>query len=144
MEQVAQEQAAAPRDLLLPDVRLRDALLLAQRLRTAATQCVLPTKNGPLEVTVSQGIAELLEGDDAVRLLQRAEAAMSAARRDGSYYHNGQWPEPASAWHESSAPQIPAEAIAAASLHSPSIASQSVPGERYPCLPRPSRRCNRN
>jgi diguanylate cyclase len=109
--------------ILLPDARLRDALLLAEHLRQGATQCILPTKNGPLEVTVSQGIAEVLEGDDAVRLLQRAEAAVSAAKRDGTYYHNGQWPEPASAWHESPAPRVPAEALAATSLHGPSIAT---------------------
>ena len=79
--------------LLLPRTRRADAVIVAERVRKGATQCVLPTKSGSLEVTVSVGIAELAEGDDVVRLLQRAEAAMSAAEKNRICYHNGQWPE---------------------------------------------------
>jgi hypothetical protein len=35
----------------------------------------------------------MVEGDDAVRLLQRAESAMSAAEKNRICYHNGQWSE---------------------------------------------------
>jgi diguanylate cyclase len=92
--------------LLLPKTSLQKALILAERLRNGATQCVLPTKSGPLEVSVSQGIAEFLEGDDTVRLLQRAEAALAAAQKGCTCYHNGQWPEPAAAWHEPAKPPV--------------------------------------
>ena len=83
--------------LLLPNTRLPEAMIVAQRIRQGAAKCVLPTKHGTSTLTVSIGIAESSEGDDAVRLLQRAEAALLAAGRNRAFYHNGQWPEPVQA-----------------------------------------------
>ena len=88
--------------LLLPNTRLSEAMIVAQRIHQGAAKCELPTKHGTLQLTVSLGIAESTEGDDAVRLLQRSEAALQAAGRNRVFYHNGQWPEPVPAEHPGS------------------------------------------
>ena len=62
--------------LLLPNTRLPEAMVVGDRIRQAAAKCVLPTKHGASTLNVSIGIAESSEGDDAVRLLQRSEAAL--------------------------------------------------------------------
>ena len=79
--------------VLLPHTRLREAVSVAERVRHGATQCVLPTRHGAMEITISVGIAELSEGDDVVRLLQRAEAALTSAEKNRTCFHNGQGPE---------------------------------------------------
>jgi diguanylate cyclase len=79
--------------LLLPEMPVPKALVLAERIRNGAAQCILPTKRGSLEVTVSVGIADLREDDDAVRLLLRAEAALLTAQKDRCCHHNGQGTE---------------------------------------------------
>jgi diguanylate cyclase len=78
--------------LLLPHTRLCEAVIVAERIQKGASQCLLPTKHGDLGLTVSVGIAEFSEGDDAVRLLQRAEAAVVTAEKNRIICHNGQWP----------------------------------------------------
>jgi PleD family two-component response regulator len=50
-----------------------------------------------LQISISVGVTDILEGDDLVRLMQRAEEALRTAQENGgdtTYYHNGQWPEP--------------------------------------------------
>jgi len=79
--------------VLLPGLQLREAVKVAERVRSGATQCVLPTDKGSLDITTSIGIAELSGGDDVVRLFQRAEAALSAARKNRTCAHNGHSPE---------------------------------------------------
>ncbi len=75
--------------LLLPAASLDNAALLAQRVRSNATECLLPTKHGALEVTRSLGIAEVSAGDDEASLLGRAEAALRAAPCNGVCCHDG-------------------------------------------------------
>ena len=83
--------------LLLPNTKLPEAMIVAQRIHQGAAKCVLSTKHGASPLTVSIGVAEPSEGDDAVRLLQRSEAALHAAGRNRAFFHNGQWPEPVQA-----------------------------------------------
>ncbi len=75
--------------LLLPDTLLDNAAVLAQRVRSNASECLLPTKHGPLEVTRTIGIAEVSAGDDEASLLGRAEAALRAAPCNGVCCHDG-------------------------------------------------------
>ncbi len=78
---------------LLPRTTLHEGLLVAQRV-SQSTESSDPTVHcGPEQFTLKVGVAEVAEGDDVVRLLQRAEAAASAAEKNRICYHNGQWPE---------------------------------------------------
>ena len=58
-------------------------------MRSNATECLLPTKHGALEVTRSLGIAEVSAGDDEASLLGRAEAALQAAACNRICCHDG-------------------------------------------------------
>ena len=89
--------------LLLPRTWRNDAVVVAERCAPVPLSASFQRKVVRLGVTVSVGIAELTEGDDVVRLLQRAEAAMSVAEKNRTCYHNGRWPEVIEADAESQA-----------------------------------------
>ncbi len=78
--------------VLLPDTGLDNAALVAQRVRHNATQCLLPTRRGPLEVTRSLGLAEVCPSDDQASLLGRAEAALKSAASNRICCHDGDSP----------------------------------------------------
>jgi diguanylate cyclase len=83
---------------LLPGTGLSSAVNVAQRVHHCANQCTFPTKKTDIQCRVSVGVAEVLDGDDVVRLLQRIEAAVADAEKAGGnrvYCHNGLWQEPA-------------------------------------------------
>ena len=65
--------------VLLPRTTLHEGSIVAQRLREIAASGDLPFNSGRLQSTWNLGVAEVAEGDDPVRLLQRAEATISAA-----------------------------------------------------------------
>jgi diguanylate cyclase (GGDEF)-like protein len=78
--------------VLLPATSIDEAAAAAKRLRAeiAATRFACGARS--LRVTVSVGLAEVQTGDDAARLLERADAALHAAKRAGRncvYLHNG-------------------------------------------------------
>jgi diguanylate cyclase len=79
--------------VLLPEVTGSTAEQLAERIREAvATVSMLPSLPS-LRLTVSIGLTEVLTGDDPVRLVQRADEALYAAKRGGrncTFAHNGQ------------------------------------------------------
>ena len=82
---------------LLPGAGLGVAISVAQRAQRSANQCSLPMQHVQIQCRTSVGVAEVLDGDDVIRLLRRAEAAVDAAEKSGGgrvFCHNGQWQEP--------------------------------------------------
>ena len=79
---------------LLPRTTLQEGLLVAQRVAQSSGSGISANRS-PVQFTLTFGIAEIVEGDDAVRLMQRAEAALSAAEKNRICYHDGQWPQAA-------------------------------------------------
>jgi PleD family two-component response regulator len=78
---------------LLPRTTLAEGLVVAQRVSQNIEAGDPGANRNCLQFTLSFGVAEVAEGDDVVRLLQRAEAAMLVAEKDRICYHNGRWPE---------------------------------------------------
>jgi diguanylate cyclase (GGDEF)-like protein len=69
--------------MLLPDTRLADAQLAAERLRRAITTRVTQVEKRAITPTVSLGLTMALPTDDAQHLLGRAQQAVEAARVAG-------------------------------------------------------------
>jgi diguanylate cyclase (GGDEF)-like protein/PAS domain S-box-containing protein len=67
----------------MPGVGLDDAQALAERLRRSITSLPIDTLVGPVDITVSVGVASYDLADDTARLLKRADGAMYAAKRAG-------------------------------------------------------------
>ncbi len=67
----------------MPAVALQDARALAERLRCAVSGPGFDTPVGPLHITVSLGVACYSSGDTVATLMERADAAMYAAKRSG-------------------------------------------------------------
>ncbi len=67
----------------MPSISLSDARALALRLRGAVAGAPLATPAGPVEVTVSLGVACSAQGDTVDSIYARADAAMYAAKRAG-------------------------------------------------------------
>lgn len=79
--------------IMLPSCDLSEAVTPAERVRKAVAACdKLKYQGTTVRFTVSVGIAEATEGDDASSLLERAETATRQAVARGSnctYLHNG-------------------------------------------------------
>jgi len=70
--------------VLLPDVDSRTAVAVAERLRLAVAATPVPTRSGPLDVTVSLGLASLTDADRSLEsLLARADQALYRAKDHG-------------------------------------------------------------
>ncbi len=67
----------------MPSISLLDARALALRLRGAVAGAPLATPAGPVEVTVSLGVACFAQDDTVDSIYARADAAMYAAKRAG-------------------------------------------------------------
>lgn len=65
--------------MLLPTADLSAAAGVTERLREAVVQRCLASPDGVLQFTVSSGVAEAIEQDQAEQLLARAEEALRAA-----------------------------------------------------------------
>ena len=78
---------------LLPRATLQEGLVVAQRIAQSIDVGGQPSNRGAGQFTLRVGVAEVAEGDDEIRLLQRAEAAVAAAEKNRIGYHNGRWPE---------------------------------------------------
>jgi diguanylate cyclase (GGDEF)-like protein len=79
--------------LLLPATGLVDAVQVAERLRDEFSQYVHSAHGAQPRLTLSVGAAQVMENDDTISLLERAEAALDAANRRGgnrAYYHDGE------------------------------------------------------
>lgn len=70
------------------------AMTMAEQIRKLSQQCPLPARSGPIQFTLSIGTAQSVEFDDAINMVQRAEAALESARRaggDSCFFHSGNW-----------------------------------------------------
>jgi diguanylate cyclase len=79
--------------LLLPTAGLVDAIRAAERLREGFCQLNFSTQGEQQRLTWSVGVVQVMENDDAISVLQRAEAALNAADRRGGNrvcYHDGE------------------------------------------------------
>jgi diguanylate cyclase (GGDEF)-like protein len=70
--------------LLLPHTEVGGAMVLAERIRERVRDAVVDTREGPVRVTVSIGVAALDHSDLGVEdLIRRADDALYAAKRTG-------------------------------------------------------------
>ncbi len=71
--------------MLLPETPLDTAMAVAQRLGATLAATPVPTEKGPVTVTVSIGVAALINGENLTLdlLLERADQAMYAAKQAG-------------------------------------------------------------
>jgi diguanylate cyclase len=82
--------------VLLPGTPLKQAIGVAERLRTAVARCPLRGKEFELRITVSAGLAEIAPADDSADLLKRAEVALRSSTKIGcdcTHFHNGKMVE---------------------------------------------------
>jgi diguanylate cyclase len=71
--------------LLLPTAGLVDAARVAERLREGISQCSCPAEAGWTRFLANVGVVQVMEQDDSLSVLRRAEAALDAARRQGGH-----------------------------------------------------------
>jgi diguanylate cyclase (GGDEF)-like protein/PAS domain S-box-containing protein len=69
--------------ILLPDVQLESARLVAERLRLLIMKEPFITDAGPLHITISIGVAEAVPMDTLGTLIERADDALYKAKRAG-------------------------------------------------------------
>ena len=69
--------------LLLRNTRLQGALRLAERIRRHMERTPLNCGGHEIHVTASAGVAELLDGEDAEALIERADRALYEAKHRG-------------------------------------------------------------
>ena len=78
--------------LLLHTAGLMDAIRLVERLQEDFLQFGSALSGDQATLTLSIGIVQAIESDDAVSVLKRAETALDAADCEGgnqAYYHDG-------------------------------------------------------
>ena len=79
--------------LLLPTAGLANAIQVAERLREGFSHYSPWSQGEQPGLTLSVGVVQVMEEEDSVSLLKRAEAALDAADRRGgnrAYYHDGE------------------------------------------------------
>jgi diguanylate cyclase len=79
--------------LLLPTAGLADAIRVAERMREGFSQRNPSTQGEQPRLTLSVGVVQVMEKDDSISVLKRAETALDAADRRGgnqAYYHDGE------------------------------------------------------
>jgi diguanylate cyclase len=89
--------------LLLPTAGLVDAIRVAERLREGFSQFSLTAQGEQPKYTLSVGVVQIMDTDETVSLMKRAEAALDAADRRGGnrvYYHDGKRCAPVTAMLE--------------------------------------------
>ncbi|BCD60779.1 MULTISPECIES: GGDEF domain-containing protein [unclassified Nitratiruptor] len=69
--------------ILLPETSLDEAKIIAERLRKTVENRTIPIAEGDLNFTVSIGVAQVQKGDTMDSLIQRADEALYAAKRNG-------------------------------------------------------------
>jgi diguanylate cyclase len=99
--------------VVLPDTDAAGAKLAAERARQAIEAAVFRQSDAMLMLTVSVGAADLIAGDDVIRLIHRADQALytsKSAGRNCGHYHNGQWCEPIATTQRAPGGPAPADA----------------------------------
>lgn len=69
--------------MLLPDTSSEQAQIVAERLRQLTEGKAIDTAVGPISVTISLGVAGLIEGESGLQLLERVDEALYMAKREG-------------------------------------------------------------
>ena len=69
--------------VLLNNANIGNARLIAERIRMSVDSLCLQTENGPLQATISCGLAILQEKDDAHSLMCKADKALYKAKQTG-------------------------------------------------------------
>lgn len=69
--------------VLLPDTRLEDAAHVADKLREKVATCRFRYRGQPVQITMSCGLAQYLEGDELTSALERADACVYQAKSNG-------------------------------------------------------------
>lgn len=69
--------------VLLPETPLDDALVAAEKLRTAIEACQFHHADEPVRITASGGITEFIKGDTQESVFERADKHLYAAKRAG-------------------------------------------------------------
>ncbi len=84
--------------VMLPGAQLFDAAGVADRIRQNVEKHSFAVSEGKVQVTISCGVAEVLEGNDANRVFDRAQRAFEAAQEKANvvFVHDGLNPLPAS------------------------------------------------
>ena len=79
--------------VICPGSKLHEAAAAAERVRVAITCNSVAFKDGPVQVTASLGAAEVINGEIAEGLIQRADEALYSAKHAGRnrvHLHDGQ------------------------------------------------------
>ncbi len=79
--------------VLMPDTSLQDGCGAAERVREAIQNAATQFEGVELRVTASIGLAEVLSGNDAAALIQRADSALYASKKAGrnrTFVHTGE------------------------------------------------------
>jgi diguanylate cyclase (GGDEF)-like protein len=69
--------------VVLPDTNLKEAIGVAENLRSAINCRPVVVDDRSIDVTLSLGVAQLAEGEPADRFLERADAALYASKSAG-------------------------------------------------------------
>jgi diguanylate cyclase (GGDEF)-like protein len=88
--------------IIYPTCELDQASTAAEQLRAAIAAEPLPLEDALFTVTVSIGVAEAMQGDDAAAIIQRADDALYAAKKAGRNHvarNNGEFCELVSQGH---------------------------------------------
>ena len=78
--------------IVLPGTDSPEASLAAERARQAIEHAMMQYEGKPMQVTVSCGAAQAMQGEDATSLVNRADKALyasKAAGRNFAHWHNG-------------------------------------------------------
>lgn len=69
--------------VLLNNAHIADARLIAERIRMSISEMFMQTEKGPLQVTISTGLAVLEDKDSGINLIDRADKALYQAKNSG-------------------------------------------------------------
>jgi len=69
--------------VLLNNANIANARLIAERIRMTISELIIETEKGPIQATISTGLAMLKEGDSGTDLLNRADRALYQAKHSG-------------------------------------------------------------
>ena len=114
---------------VLPVTNQREAIIAAERIRTAVEQAVYAHDAVDLSVTCSIGVAQVLPDDTAVEVIKRSDAALyhsKSAGRNCIHFHNGEACRPAAEGLCETAPELPPAALDAEPAVAPSPAKDQM------------------
>lgn len=69
--------------VLVPGTDMPDGLVVAERMRSAAADCIVPACGEQLQFTVSIGVTSTRRGDDVATVVSRASQALQDAKTSG-------------------------------------------------------------